>query len=109
MDPTNNPVSGNEYIIGRCTVRTGSNPVAIINVQGKTIDDSIDKSWQENNIRFELNSPVEIIHDTIPMDCSVWYDGCNTCQVNNGILGSCTRMMCFTLNPSRRINYKSGH
>ena len=38
-----------------------------------------------------------------------WYDGCNTCQVNNGILGSCTRMMCFTENPSRCINYKSGH
>ena len=109
IDPTNNPVSGNEYIIGQLTVRTGSNPVAIINVQGKTIDNTIDSSWRENNIRFELNSPTEILHDTIPIDCSVWYDGCNTCQVNNGIIGSCTRMMCFTENPSRCINYKSGH
>lgn len=109
MDPTNNPTLGNEYIIGQLTVRTGSNPVAIINVQGKTIDNSVDRLWQENNIRFELNSPVEIIHDTVPNDCEVWYDGCNTCQVNNGIIGSCTRIMCFTENPSRCINYKSGH
>jgi len=109
MDPTNNPVNGNEYIIGQLTVRTNSNPVAIVNIQGKTIDTSIDKSWQENNIRFELNSPVEIVYDTIPTDCSVWYDGCNTCQVNNGNIGSCSRMMCFTENPTRCINYNSGH
>lgn len=109
MNPTNNPVNGNEYIIGQLTVRTNSNPVAIINVQGKTIDDSIDKSWRENNIRFELNSPIEIVHNTIPEECTVWYDGCNNCQVNNGIIGSCTRMMCFREDIPRCINYNSGH
>lgn len=109
MDPTKNPVNDNEYIIGQLTIRSDTNPVAIINAQGKTIDDSIDQSWKENNIRLELNSPTYVNHDTIPPGCLVWYDGCNTCQVINGQLGSCTRIMCFTENPSRCINYNSGH
>ena len=33
-------------------------------------------------------------HD-IPTDCISWYDGCNTCQVRDGQILGCTRMMCF--------------
>lgn len=28
-------------------------------------------------------------------DCVVWNDGCNTCQVRDGQMVGCTRMMCF--------------
>ena len=31
----------------------------------------------------------------IPINCISWFDGCNTCSVNNGQLGGCTMMMCF--------------
>jgi len=30
-----------------------------------------------------------------PENCLGWYDGCNTCNIINGELGACTRMMCF--------------
>mgnify|MGYP001050801356 CR=1 FL=1 len=30
----------------------------------------------------------------VPVDCGSWYDGCNTCMVNNGEVGGCTKMMC---------------
>ena len=39
-----------------------------------------------------------------------WYDGCNNCQVNNGILGACTRMMCFRQDNPRCTRFEtSGH
>ena len=38
--------------------------------------------------------PVQV--NTIPSNCIVWNDGCNTCSVVNGQLGACTQMMCFT-------------
>jgi len=31
----------------------------------------------------------------IPANCAAWYDGCNTCQVRNGVAGACTAMYCF--------------
>ena len=33
---------------------------------------------------------------TIPRACVSWFDGCNNCMVNNGKLGDCTKMYCFT-------------
>ena len=33
-------------------------------------------------------------NDECPKDCSTWYDGCNTCQCNNGKLGACTKRFC---------------
>jgi hypothetical protein len=32
----------------------------------------------------------------IPKECVSWFDGCNRCMVNNGKLGGCTKMYCFT-------------
>jgi hypothetical protein len=34
----------------------------------------------------------------IPHNCVTWYDGCNTCSVDNGSIQGCTMMMCFTQN-----------
>ena len=109
MDPEIDIIEGNEYVIGQISVRTGTEFTAILSVQGKTNDNSIDESWSEQNIRFDLSSPQNIIYDTIPDDCISWYDGCNTCMVNEGMIGSCTRMMCFREDTPRCIQYTSGH
>ena len=96
-------------ILGQISVRTGTEYMVVLNIQGKTIDTSISKTWQENNIRFDISSPQNIIHNSIPNDCKTWYDGCNTCMVNNGVLGACTRMMCFREEAPRCISSISGH
>ena len=31
-----------------------------------------------------------------PSNCLTWSDGCNMCQLNDGVLGVCTEMYCFT-------------
>jgi hypothetical protein len=45
---------------------------------------------------------------TIPNECILWYDGCNTCMVQNKLLSGCTRLMCFTSDNPRCMRY-SGH
>ena len=41
----------------------------------------------------------------IPSNCASWYDGCNTCSVNNGKIGECTRMYCFSPGESECTSY----
>ena len=80
----------------------------LINVQGKLLND-ID-TWKQYNILFTINPPIRINNDgSIPDDCTVWYDGCNTCQVNQGVLGACTRIMCFREDNPYCISNQSGH
>ena len=31
-----------------------------------------------------------------PKNCKTWYDGCNTCQCNDGKIGGCTKLFCPT-------------
>jgi hypothetical protein len=38
------------------------------------------------------------VNGDIPLNCLTWYDGCNTCSVNNGNIEGCTLMYCFTTN-----------
>lgn len=63
--------------------------------------------------------PCETIRDThgncvsnkvtnIPWNCLTWYDGCNTCSVNNGNIGGCTMMMCFTTTEPYCMTYTMG-
>jgi len=33
----------------------------------------------------------------IPVNCAVWYDGCNTCSVTDGGVNFCSRRMCLTM------------
>lgn len=42
---------------------------------------------------------------TIPDNCATWNDGCNTCQVRNGVAEICTLMYCFTQNTPYCMNY----
>ena len=53
------------------------------------------ETWTEYDIHFSLSQPLPTSPNQIPSDCTLWYDGCNTCPVRDGILGGCTRMMCF--------------
>jgi len=34
-------------------------------------------------------------NNNIPANCLTWFDGCNTCSIVNGQVGSCSMMMCF--------------
>jgi hypothetical protein len=115
MDPSSTDLreQGTEIIIAQLTVPTQSTATAVINVQGKTenYNNNVNtKSWSENNIHFPLIPPQNIDPNTIPLTCVSWYDGCNTCRVNNGQLGGCTRMMCFREDEPRCLQYAtSGH
>jgi len=42
----------------------------------------------------------------IPINCSKRYDGCNTCTVVNGTLGSCTEMACVRQQEAKCLEYK---
>jgi hypothetical protein len=45
----------------------------------------------------------------IPNNCISWFDGCNTCSVNNGKIGGCTMMMCFQQGTPECRAYDQGH
>ena len=60
-------------------------------------------------MRFVLNQPNSHNGNNIPLNCDTWFDGCNTCRVSNGILGPCTRMMCFREENPYCINTIAGH
>tara|TARA_Y100001958_G_scaffold158474_1_gene156448 strand:- start:2617 stop:3768 length:1152 start_codon:yes stop_codon:yes gene_type:complete len=110
MDPQQVIVTGNEYIIGQLTVRTGTDLIAIFNIEGKTLNTDISERWSEYNVEFPLITPTEVIHNNIPEGCISWNDGCNTCNVINGNLGSCTKLMCFTESIPRCLRYSdTGH
>ena len=80
-----------ESIIGQLTIKDNNFEEMIINVQGKFID-NID-SWTQEKIILQLKPPNSL--QVIPKNCIRWFDGCNSCSVNNSILGSCTKIMCI--------------
>jgi hypothetical protein len=93
MNPSEVTINTGELIIGQLTIPSSRYEEASINVQGKLKDGS---SWIQYDIVFTLNPPLIIDANTVvPNNCEVWFDGCNTCQTNNGVLGACTRIMCF--------------
>ncbi len=116
MDPSHvdSTTQGSEVVIAQLTIPSDSSPTVIVNVQGKTSNFNNQavstKSWSEENIHFQLIPPVYNEPSTVPTNCISWYDGCNTCSVNNGNLGGCTRMMCFRQDIPRCVQYQSvGH
>ena len=101
----------NEIIIGQFTIRTGTTKRGNINIQGKFLtnyNNVGDNSWKQENIEFILNQP-NTLSNGIPINCETWYDGCNTCRVSSGILGVCTRMMCFREDTPYCMSFNSGH
>ena len=91
LDP-NEGENKDEYIIGQITIQNELIDVLTVNVQGKKVNGD---TWKEYGVNFILN-PSELIQNSIPRECSIWYDGCNLCHVNNGIINTCTKDMCFT-------------
>ena len=106
MDPTKPVVSGKEIVIAQITIPTDTVDTMIINVQGNYKDVSR-TPWAQEDIEFILKTPK--IVNQIPKDCVSWNDGCNTCVVKNGVLGVCTRMMCFIRGTPHCATYGSGH
>jgi len=43
----------------------------------------------------------------IPHGCASWFDGCNTCQVENDVATVCTLMMCFVSGTPECLSYWS--
>ena len=86
-----------EYIVGQITISDDVVTDVIMNFQGKIVCPGCTShdTWTETQVTFHLSKPEVVDQTTIPNNCISWYDGCNTCQVNNGIIGGCTRLMCF--------------
>jgi len=96
MDPEGIIITSNEYIIAQLTIPIGTSVTVLVNVQGKTLSDHPDSNrWNQEGIEFQITPPQPVNPDIIPPSCISWFDGCNTCTVNTGVLGGCTRMMCF--------------
>ena len=110
MDPSSIDLStqGQEIVIAQLTIPTHISSNVIINVQGKKkIGDA---AWAETNIQFPIVPPVFDVSETIPTGCISWFDGCNTCGANMGVIGGCTRLMCFREETPRCLSYVNpGH
>lgn len=113
IDPEINIVDGDEYIIAQITIPNDRSTSLTLNAQGKTNCgnncNKNNRAWKQEGIIFDINPPTSNLN-TIPQSCTTWYDGCNTCQVINGQIGACTRMMCFREDNPRCTRFEtSGH
>ena len=74
------------------------------NTMGPMIADApgtCSKSCLQNQTRNDYGKCIS----KIPDNCASWYDGCNTCSVNNGKPGACTLMYCFINNEAKCTSY----
>ena len=116
IDPEINVVNGDEYTVAQITIPNNRRVELTLNAQGKTNCeknnncDKYNRAWKQEGIVFSIIPPISQDVDAIPQGCVSWYDGCNTCNVNNGIIGGCTRMMCFRQDNAYCIRFQtSGH
>ena len=110
MDPNEIITAGDEYVIAQLTIPSWARypEGVVVNVQGETTQSGEDNRWTQYNVNFELRPPVPVDPNTIPADCKLWYDGCNTCSVLNGVLGRCTRTMCFREDNPHCLDFEGG-
>ena len=111
MDPNEIITAGDEYVVAQLTIPSWArySEGVVINVQGETTCvDCEDNRWTQYNVNFELKPPEPVDPNTIPADCKLWYDGCNTCAVLNGVLGRCTRTMCFREDNPHCLDFEGG-
>ncbi len=102
LDPEFDSPILEEIVISQITIPNNQDADFVVSIQGKTIDTDTDKSWTESNVRFHLPSMV----NTNPLtNCVSYYDGCNTCRVDRGVIGGCTRLMCFREDSPRCLQY----
>lgn len=112
LDPEINLINGDEYIVAQITIQNTRSVELTLNAQGKTNCNNCNadnQAWKQEGILFNISPPTNN-QNNIPSSCVSWYDGCNTCQVNNGQLGACTRMMCFRMDNPYCLSFQtSGH
>ena len=51
------------------------------------------------------SDPLPVIKNKMPDNCATWFDGCNTCQVEDGKSKICTLMYCHTKNEPYCMNF----
>lgn len=79
-----------------------------VNTMGPMIADAPGTCQQPcNGVRYSNGRCSENTPE-IPWNCASWNDGCNTCSIENGVIGTCTLMMCFTNNRPYCSSYYSG-
>ena len=111
MDPNEIITAGDEYVIAQLTIPSWVRYTegVIVNVQGETTCVGCeDNRWTQYNVNFELKPPEPVDPSTIPSDCTLWYDGCNTCSVLNSVIGRCTRTMCFREDNPHCLDFEGG-
>jgi len=80
------------------------------------IQNNIIQSCRQDNVCYSAGEAYCMDNDQtnynqlsqIPWNCLTWYDGCNSCSVNNGQLQACTMMMCFTQAEPYCSTYSTG-
>ncbi len=92
---------GHDYVVAHLTLPNNMHTNALINAQGNRKNNS-EPDWSQTQILFDImpsqisgHRRSQLSEPVINPDCEVWNDGCNTCQVRDGTLVGCTRMMCF--------------
>ena len=118
MDPNEILTAGDEYVIAQLTLPSSAQYLegVVINVQGQTTcvdcgdrrQTAAQSRWTQYNVNFELKPPEPIDPNTIPADCKLWYDGCNTCSVLNGVIGRCTHTMCIREDNAHCLDFNGG-
>ena len=56
----------------------------------------------------EKGCPTCLCNENVPTDCVTWYDGCNRCAVQDGVLQTCTMMACFVQGEPECLGYEPG-
>jgi hypothetical protein len=50
----------------------------------------------------------DTLEDSDLTNCTSYFDGCNTCTVQDGKIGGCTRMFCETPEAPKCLEYATG-
>ena len=53
----------------------------------------------------ETTDKEEVAAVEIPNNCSLWYDGCNNCQVQDGQIRGCTKKACFRQDTPKCVKF----
>ena len=113
MDPSIPVVAGKEIVIAQLTMPNNFIDTMVINVEGNLKRDPAYNNppviWAQDHIEFLLKTPDKVKSTGIPKGCVSWNDGCNTCEVKDGVLSGCTKMMCLRDGVPHCTSYSSGH
>jgi len=94
----------NRYLVAQVTVRNNKDHSIQFNIQGKRTK-VIGDIWTINNLLIPFHKQTK----QIPGNCIRWFDGCNTCFIQKGIVQSCTKLVCREKKDTRCITYSNGH